>query len=468
MQVTTVTMHPLPHFDEVLAYVMAVSCGRDLFPGIEAAPIKFISPNPEGNIEPPSNGVLSIGVPGGSVTIDEHTTNGRKEGECASTLMCDHLGLKGNPAWTTIVAHALEMDTNPNAHPLEISRLVKDAHQSGMDGREVIEWASIAILALYERLKRGENPRRDFTVFHSTAAKYLIEYFAVHKSKQERAEMLERCLAKGDNAFAAAANELRMPNHPWIFGLLQDVGGATKAEQVDQFGLLSLTNDASSFLGAEQLDHWIGWAIVSKLETQRMFLACGEELASVRTIEFDVARGVKGKISAIESDNPMWQRFFRTKKVGRPDVLVQKKSSGQVQIYTNHMSGVWQHCHFTDIVRALRYGELCAQGAISPGQEVCRKALSSQGFGQENRFYWPGNQTQYILNGSLSAPEVPPTEQPLEDIVRLVQIGMQPLLFHGERFMSCRRGNCTSTARNPCLWYGMGLERCIQVRQLRR
>jgi hypothetical protein len=168
-------------------------------------------------------------------------------------------------------------------------------------------------------------------------------------------------------------------------------------------------------------------------------------------------KGKKVKLLTIESDDPNMQKFARSRFGGICDIIVQKKSSGNVQIFTNRFAGL----RINDVVRIVRHAEQKKRGKIVTGDW---KQLEAEGTlpGAEMWYYHADG--QMLLNGSLTANGVEATALPLSLIVSAVKIGVNPAHFEEKRKAECARKICTSQLKNPCLYYDWGLSRCRTIR----
>jgi len=111
-----VITHPLPHHDENVALLLLRDFGDMKYPGISRAiknrSVVFLREDEfEKSVsEYEKDGWLVIGVGGGE--LDEHAAGGegRKEGECAATLVARKLGIDKLPELKKILEYALAAD----------------------------------------------------------------------------------------------------------------------------------------------------------------------------------------------------------------------------------------------------------------------------------------------------------------------------------------------------------------------
>lgn len=161
-------------------------------------------------------------------------------------------------------------------------------------------------------------------------------------------------------------------------------------------------------------------------------------------------------IVVVESDNPQMSKFARSKEGDEADVVIQKNSSDNVQIFTDKRKSL----PLDDLARALRYEEqkirddfftrdwnkLCCDGKVHPDKDLW--------------FYL--REGKMLLNGSLTATDVEPTKLTLRRIERIIEIALDPSIFNLE---GCREGKCIAARhKNECPWYPWGLHRCRKIR----
>ncbi len=344
----TILTHEGPHLDEITAIWLLRRFGEKKFPGIGTAKVVYTGagggiPGGQTPEECERDGVLCIGVGGGR--FDEHPTTdgGRKQDECAATLVAGAIGVAGDPALGRILKYVVKNDLKGVGQPFDLAYLVKALHQQYSDNPEkVMEWAITGLEVKY--------------------------------------------------------------------------------------------NEQSSFVSA------------------------GEEFRRTAKVEEILGPGGKTfKMAVITSDNGQMNKFARSEAGGQAAIIIQKRSSGNVQIYTNKHFGLTLY----DVAQMLRFAEQRKKGAVLTDDW---RELAAEGKveGAEEWFYHHGG--QMLLNGSLTASDVPPTQLPLEQIKGIVRIGVNPGAFCPERASGCERGFCSSTRGNQCLWYEWGLHRCRTIR----
>ena len=157
---TELLTHERPHLDEIVAIWLLRKFGEQRFPGVATATVSFTSgrrlvDSGVTSEDYEARGVLSLGVGGGR--FDEHPTleEGRKAGDCATTLVAKELGVSDDPSLAKILRFVRAADVEGNASPFDISYVVKLLHSRyPTDPHRVIEWALVAIDAKYEEQLR--------------------------------------------------------------------------------------------------------------------------------------------------------------------------------------------------------------------------------------------------------------------------------------------------------------------------
>lgn len=150
---------------------------------------------------------------------------------------------------------------------------------------------------------------------------------------------------------------------------------------------------------------WATQALEAKYEEQVKFLKAEDDLVSAQIEKLNDAL----LMVTVLSDNEQMSNFIRHKHKDAA-LVIQMRSSGNVHIFTNKKHKV----SLEPLVAAIRKAE-----KEFKGEEVTEsdEELMAEGRvrGAEEWFFQEAGQT--LLNGSLTAPDVPPTKLPL----RLIQ-----------------------------------------------
>lgn len=209
----------------------------------------------------------------------------------------------------------------------------------------------------------------------------------------------------------------------------------------------------------EKVMEWTMTGLEAKYREQSQFWNSTKQEFE-RTAEVEEIPGPRGKVLkmvSFASDDEQMSKFALSVSGGRAAIIIQKRSSGNVQIFTNKQFGLTLY----DIAQMIRLVEQQAKGRVLTTEW---KMLSSEGTveGAEEWYFFHAG--QMLLNGSLTAKNVPPTKLSIEQIKEIVRIGINRDAFEPKRASDCKQRVCTSTWNNPCPWYIWGLHRCRLVR----
>ncbi|MBZ9569620.1 hypothetical protein KJA16_01720 [Patescibacteria group bacterium] len=164
------------------------------------------------------------------------------------------------------------------------------------------------------------------------------------------------------------------------------------------------------------------------------------------------------KIVTILSDEYQMSRYFRF-RVREPGILIQGYRSGHIRIFANRIFKIrW----LEEIAAIIRYESQRAKGNIlTKDWNMLRKEGEVKG--AEEWYYHPAGFA--LLNGSITHPDVAPTNLSLNRIKTLVRIGIDCNAFESSRSQLCKTGFCSSSLKESCPWYPWGLKRCRRVRK---
>ena len=135
------------------------------------------------------------------------------------------------------------------------------------------------------------------------------------------------------------------------------------------------------------------------------------------------------RMVTVESDNPQMNKLCRSMDHGvDAAIVIQKKSTGNVQIFFNNRHTY--DCNVDKVVALLRAAEQMEEGCvITRDWDILEQEGIIPGCGVWF-YHKPG---RFVLNGSSTALQVPPTKLLLEDIKRYVRIGINPVTEVSER-----------------------------------
>ncbi len=202
---------------------------------------------------------------------------------------------------------------------------------------------------------------------------------------------------------------------------------------------------------------WVTAGLEAKYyEQAEFFRGAKTEFEDIARIEEVIGRAGKVlRVAIMASDNEQMVKFAFSEYGGDIAVIVKKMSSGNVTIHTNGR----YHVDLRDVVRIIRLEEQRAEESVVTDdwstleQEVCP--------GAEKWYFHPRG--SMLLNGSLSRPQEP-TKLSLEQIARLVRLGLDQNDFPPAFSAQCRCGVCFSNRRNNCPYFHFGLIRCRKIR----
>jgi len=263
---------------------------------------------------------------------------------------------------------------------------------------------------------------------------------------------------EGECAATLVAKELGVDDDPALQKILRYVlvtetqGGAKPFE-------LSAVVKTLSDEEPEKLVEWTIRALEAKYNEQFQFWSKTKE-AFEKNAKIETVPGLNGrmlKIAAVVSDERLVYRFAFSLHGGRTAIVIQQKSSGNVQIFMNKRFGLWMD----DIAQMLRIEEQRVKSNVVITDWEMLKAEGKID-GVEEWYYHRA--AQMLLNGSLTAPNVPPTKLSLGKIMKIVKVGVNSQAFEPFRSSQCRRGKCTSRKNDQCGWYEWGLHRCREIR----
>jgi len=222
------------------------------------------------------------------------------------------------------------------------------------------------------------------------------------------------------------------------------------------FSIAALFEVIQRYLSEDPDELAIGWAMLAldaKYEEQRRFHhETGREFWAKAQIE--TITGPKGKsltMVTIESDDTLMNKYARSGEFGaNADIIIQKTSSGNVQIYTSNRARL----RLDEIAAMLRVEEQRLKGKIITWNwNVLRQRGRVPGAPE----WYYTEDCEMLLNGSLTAPDVSPTKISLARIQAIIMIGLNLKAF---RYFECQKGSCQAT----CYWRVWGLTRCKGVR----
>ncbi|MDO8425369.1 MAG: hypothetical protein Q7T01_02550 [bacterium] len=163
----------------------------------------------------------------------------------------------------------------------------------------------------------------------------------------------------------------------------------------------------------------------------------------------------------IEDADTSLSRYARAQAGGDCDVVIQRNPvTGHVAIVTRTLRNQ-PVCSLKDLARMLRQEELRLAGDV---RERPFAELEQDGTHPDVPAWHYQEPAQRILNGGRVSPGAVATKIPLDRIVELAQIALDPTCFPYPFDRRCTANECTSSPRTPCPFYDFGLFRCREIR----
>lgn len=218
-----------------------------------------------------------------------------------------------------------------------------------------------------------------------------------------------------------------------------------------------------SFFTAKE---WIGRAEKAQEENQSAFERAVEELNGlVKTRQAKTRRFFLEKtfvkIVAFQSDKTRSMSAARWHKGQNADVIIKKNSRGQAAIWVNRKKGL----KIQEVAGVVRLAEQEKEGVVIINDWQQLRQNGSIG-GDDKLFLYV--ETDSLLNGSLTHPDVDPLLLSLDELMFLVWIALDPKAFYpSEAFNPFSMEECSfciSSCKEPCPFYRYGLPQCRTVR----
>ncbi len=214
----------------------------------------------------------------------------------------------------------------------------------------------------------------------------------------------------------------------------------------------------------EEVIRWTVKVLEAKYKQQKEFHTIA--MAEFRKAEIEEIPGPYGKmirLAIIHSDHDLVGKVARSWWGGYCSIMIQKRSTGNVQIFVNQKHGL----SLREVARLLRIAEQYHNERHHKQMVVTTdwRTLESEGNVAGAEAWYYHEKGEFLMNGSLSHSDVPATALSLGAIREAVLMAMDQNEFDDFRADECRKGNCTSTPENSCSWYSLGLYRCRNIRR---
>jgi hypothetical protein len=209
----------------------------------------------------------------------------------------------------------------------------------------------------------------------------------------------------------------------------------------------------------------INWAMKTLnalYEEQHRFLTItAAEYKKKRTLEsIPLCNGKRVNLVTIVSDDSQMSKFARSKLGDGAAVVIQWNSKGNCSITPAKRFRL----DLSDVAAIIRVEQQLATHRKIVTSDFL--ALHSEGKIEGAQIWYYQKSGEMLLNGSLTATEVTPTDLKRDLVVRAVKLGLDRDRFDRDRHPQCRAGKCTSTEQDICPLFNFGLDRCQQVRSL--
>lgn len=158
-------------------------------------------------------------------------------------------------------------------------------------------------------------------------------------------------------------------------------------------------------------------ALRAKYEEQRQFhieaKAEFDAKAQIEKVPINGLAGMSLKMVSIETDMEMVGKYIRSEKGGGADILVQKNSAGQIQIFVDKKM-VPALIDLTKLAQRIRLLEQIRKSVSRMTTDPELLSAEGQTAGAEEWYFFPKG--GMLLNGSHTAPNTAPTKLSLETI----------------------------------------------------
>jgi hypothetical protein len=220
---------------------------------------------------------------------------------------------------------------------------------------------------------------------------------------------------EGECAASLIAKDLKVEEEPGLekilkFAEISDLGGSQPFDLSNIIKVLYRQYQDQP----EKVISWAFMAIEAFYEDQARFL--NETQKEFRKAQIEIIETSKGplKMAVIVSDDEQVNKFARSELGGNCALVIQKRNSGNVQIFTNKRKGI----SLREVVIMLRRSEQEKKGQVL---ETSPSVLGSGGKIEAVPEWFYHQTGEMLLNGSLTAKKVPPTKIPLAEIKEIVK-----------------------------------------------
>lgn len=411
--IDTIATHFRPDIDDKVCIFLLWEMpeAEQMFPGVNNALIRAWNAGrktPDGSYATwewiTRNGIFPVGC--AASPCDEHAvpelSRRRREG-CAATLLAEIIGVTNHVRLRSILAYAAESNNKATAKVGELAWVLKrmyDNEHPRMDERLYQEVIFWTLDGI--AAKYQEDPGSD------RINDFSIEHIAL-LMREQGVRDADVWLDKGRKA---------IEKHNWLF---QHVTGP-------------------EYRAKRRIIEYQGYRAGKKFKKGGKPILTPLKIALVSMC-----------------DDPRIHQYARSESGDQVAVTIQVRSTGNVQIMINQRYNI----QIKPIARAIMCEEARIRGVQPPYWDDAIREMDFLDWYFHVREDGKGVQ---LLNGSLTAPFVPPTRIPSDRIAEIVRVVLSVEEYEPSRSAQCTKGSCTSTRENSCSWYYLGLPRCRHIR----
>lgn len=265
---------------------------------------------------------------------------------------------------------------------------------------------------------------------------------------------------EGDCSFTRTLKELGIDDNPSLQAMVKPIANEDGHAGLGLLGIPSGVKVIHQMYPEDPFAAYVWAATWLDAEYQRQMAFHGADFDSRTEWQEIPFNGKSLKLAVISCEGPIRAELAQLGAVARSrgaNIIIQRwgaeEEFGHVQVFTRKHPVIG----LRDVVRMLRVEELRHHDKQNVMEWRILEASGSVDGIPEWYYQIAG---QMLLNGSLTAREVPPTHIPLAKIVQIVRVGVNPGAMHGDCVPSsgCNGKNCP--------WYGWGLFRCRDIRRI--
>jgi hypothetical protein len=385
-------------------------------------------------VEEVSEETIYIGVGGGK--FDDHTGNEEKRKNSSAFLFAKSQGIAYDPGLKWILNRVNQHDKEAVGYLFDLPSVIKSANNENCADKEINDWYFSALNAVKGAQEVSADPNVSALEQLGIAPKKFYELVLLwtHMEKIPEGETLK---------------------------FIKERASTLDAEKAGYGFDLRTVYQTMEYLWPEEQEENLNWLFCGLSwiyrDKNEFFKAVIEFKLGATVEEIRGPRNEKLRLAIIRSDTIHMHLVARSRYGCKAGVIIQVTSTGNIQIYTDHKKRI----RLDEVAAILRYSE-----AEKAGKKIYNwKVLSNTGVLEEVPEWFLHEVKFMILNGALSAKDIPPTKLALSQIIEAVKIGINPRLFDSKRSSDCSKHICTSTKKNQCPLYGCGLNRCKDIRR---